>query len=72
MSKKGQHKEKEGRGAITPHLVVGIIIFIFVFLLFLSSLQKGDLLTVPSLVYAILLIGVGFTILHFNPLMKRK
>ena len=57
---------------LTPQLIVGIIILIIVFLLFLTSLDKGDILSTRSTVFATLFIGIGFSVLHFNPTNKKK
>lgn len=57
---------------ITPQLIVGIIIFIIILLLFLDSLEHGDILSTQSILFAVLLIGAGYSILHFNPLAKRN
>ena len=49
---------------IQPHQVIGILIFIMAFILFLDSLSRTDITTQGSLVYLILMVAVGFAIIR--------
>lgn len=48
---------------LDPHQVIGILIFILVFLLFLDSLQQNDVTKQTTITYLILLVIVGFAII---------
>lgn len=72
QKKKQQSKGDGHLGNIMPQLIVGIIIFIIILILFLNSLQKGDILSTQSILFAVLLIGAGYSILHFNPIKRNS